>query len=87
MSVVLHADKNQEWARHGNCSPTMGQPGTKPKPSPPPKPTRSKSRQYESIEQYLVDKGMRFTLRIHTFFVNQPTEDSYFFVNQPTNLI
>ena len=61
MSVVLHAGKNQEWARHGNHSPTMGQPGSKPKPSPPPKPTRSKSRQYESIEQYLVDKGTAST--------------------------
>ena len=58
MFVVLHADKNQERARHGNHSFTMSHPGSKQKPSPPPKPTRSKSRQYESIEQYLVDKGV-----------------------------
>ena len=76
MSVVLHADKSQEWAHQGNRSPTMGQPGSKPKPSPPPKPTRSKSRQYESIEQYLVDKGMKFTKLIQHLHGNKRLEIS-----------
>jgi len=55
---MLPTDENQEWTRHENPSPMVDRPGGKPKPCPPPKPAGSKStRQYESIEQYLVEKG------------------------------
>jgi len=60
---MFPTDENQEWTRHENPSPVVDQPGGKPKPRPPPKPTGSKStRQYESIEQYLVEKGAWFVV-------------------------
>lgn len=60
---MLPTDENQEWTRHENPSPMVDRSGGKPKPCPPPKPAGSKStRQYESIEQYLVEKGVWFVV-------------------------